>query len=322
MKHYTDPIQADLQAFESHFKSTLRSPIPLLDVILRYLVKRKGKQLRPALVFLTARLTGLPITERTHRGAALVELMHTATLIHDDVVDDSPVRRGFFSINALWKNKGAVLVGDYLLSRVLLLAVEHQDHDLLYHVSSSVKAMSEGELLQLEKARRLDIVESVYYEIIEKKTASLMASCCGVGAASTGADAAAVEAVRRFGLALGMAFQIRDDLLDYRQYDQTGKPHGIDIKEHKMTLPLIYALQQADPAERKSMIRTVKKDADRPDRVQALMDRVVALGGVAYAEATMHRYKEEAVEHLNHFPDSDAKEALRLLAEFVVARKK
>jgi octaprenyl-diphosphate synthase len=182
--------------------------------------------------------------------------------------------------------------------------------------------MSEGELLQLEKARRLDIVESVYYEIIEKKTASLMASCCGVGAASTGADAAAVEAVRRFGLALGMAFQIRDDLLDYRQYDQTGKPNGIDIKEHKMTLPLIYALQQADPAERKSMIRTVKKDADRPDRVQALMDQVVALGGVSYAEATMHRYKEEAVEHLNHFPDSDAKEALRLLAEFVVARKK
>jgi octaprenyl-diphosphate synthase len=322
MKHYTEPIQADLKAFEAHFKDTLKSPIALLDIILRFLVKRKGKQLRPALVFLAARLTGLPPTEKTNRGAALVELMHTATLIHDDVVDDSPERRGFFSINALWKNKAAVLVGDYLLSRVLLLAVEHADHDLLFHVSTSVKAMSEGELLQLEKARRLDIVESVYYEIIEKKTASLMASCCAVGVSSVGADEAAVQAARHFGRALGMAFQIRDDLLDYRQYDQTGKPHGIDIKEHKMTLPLIFALQKADASERKAMIRTVKRDSDRPDRVQALMDRVVALGGVDYAEATMRRYRDEAVGHLASFPDNAAKEALVLLADFVVERKK
>ena len=319
MKHYTDPIQADLQAFESHFKSTLRSPIPLLDVILRYLVKRKGKQLRPALVFLTARLTGLPITERTHRGAALVELMHTATLIHDDVVDDSPVRRGFFSINALWKNKGAVLVGDYLLSRVLLLAVEHQDHDLLYHVSTSVKAMSEGELLQLEKARRLDIVESVYYEIIEKKTASLMASCCGVGAASTGADAAAVEAVRRFGLALGMAFQIADDVLDYIGDAETlGKNLGDDLAEGKATLPLIHALGLAkDDVRARLRLIIATGDATAMPEVLSAITRSESL---RYCTDKARFHAESAKTALQVLPASPWKQALADLANYSVAR--
>ncbi len=320
--HYTEPITTELALFDQHFKKSLNSSVPLLNVVLRYLVKRKGKQLRPALVFLTAKLAGR-VTDRSYRGATLVELMHTASLVHDDIVDDSPLRRGYFSINALWKNKITVLVGDYMLSRVLLNAVEHKDYDLLEHVSNAVRAMSEGELLQIEKARRLDIVESIYYDIISKKTASLMASCCAVGAASADASPEIVERLRTFGEKLGMAFQIKDDLLDYRHYTATGKPTGIDIQEHKMTLPLIFALNAADAKERKELIRTVKKDSDRPERVQVLMDRVVGLGGVSYAESVMEQYRLEALALLTSFPaDNTARLALEDLCAFVVARGK
>jgi octaprenyl-diphosphate synthase len=235
---FRDPIRAELTQFNKEFPKAFSSKVALLDLILRYVVRQKGKQLRPSLVFLVAKAYG-SAAERSFRGATLVELMHTATLVHDDVVDESAVRRSMFSINALWKNKIAVLVGDYMLSRVLLLAVESGDHDLLKIVSTAVRAMSEGELLQIEKARRLDIDESVYYDIIQKKTASLMASCCAVGAASVGADEAEVRRAESFGNALGMGFQIQDDLLDYQAYGQSGKPSGIDVREQKMTLPLI-----------------------------------------------------------------------------------
>ena len=268
------PIAAEMEEFEHKFRQSMRTKVLLLDKIMGYIVKRKGKQIRPMFVFLTAHITATdptaPLPEASFRGAALIELLHTATLVHDDVVDESNYRRGFFSINALWKNKIAVLVGDYLLSRGLLLSLQNDDYDLLKIVSNAVRELSEGELLQIEKARRLDITEEVYFEIIRQKTASLIASCTAVGASSTGADKDTIERARLFGEKVGIAFQIKDDLFDYGTAE-IGKPVGIDIKEKKMTLPLIHALSKADWLEKRRVIYNVKNNEGRRDRVQAVI---------------------------------------------------
>jgi octaprenyl-diphosphate synthase len=318
---FRDPIRAELTQFNKEFPKAFSSKVALLDLILRYVVRQKGKQLRPSLVFLVAKAYGR-VAERSFRGATLVELMHTATLVHDDVVDESAVRRSMFSINALWKNKIAVLVGDYMLSRVLLLAVESGDHDLLKIVSTAVRAMSEGELLQIEKARRLDIDESVYYDIIQKKTASLMASCCAVGAASTGAPEAEVRRAESFGNALGMGFQIQDDLLDYQAYGQSGKPSGIDVREQKMTLPLIYALRRADSAKKRELMRIVRRKSNDPESIRILMTDVALLGGLDYARERRDHYLGEARGILAEFPAGEARQALEVLVDFVGQRAK
>jgi len=315
------PIASEMKAFEPKFRAFMASKVPLLDRITHYIIKRKGKQLRPILVFLSAKMYG-DITESTYRGASLIELMHTATLVHDDVVDDANQRRGFFSINALWKNKIAVLVGDYLLSRVLLLAVEHKEHELLRLVSTAVRQMSEGELLQIEKARRLDIDEKVYYDIIRQKTASLIASCCAVGAASAGQDDTTVEKMRQFGETLGMAFQIKDDLFDYQATAKTGKPSGIDIKEQKMTLPLIYALNNASRSDKRKVIGIVKNNNNDPKKVAEVIDFVNHSGGIAYAEQKMNDYRQQALLLLIDVPDSEAKQSLTRLVDYVINRSK
>jgi octaprenyl-diphosphate synthase len=290
----------------------------LMDLVLRYAVKQKGKRLRPALVFLTAKsFSSAESSPRVQRGAVLVELMHTATLIHDDVVDDANTRRGAFSISALWKNKIAVLVGDYMLSRVLLLAVENEDHDLLKLVSRAVKEVSEGELLQIEKARRLDITEEVYDAIIEKKTASLMAACCAVGAAAADQGAEQIANAHAFGLALGMAFQIQDDLLDYHAFGQSGKPTGIDVKEQKMTLPLIHALSAASGSDKKALMRIVKNKKDDPKSIQWLMEKVRELGGMDYAQKRMAEWQALARTHLQTFPEGPARQALDELVDYM-----
>ena len=290
------PIENEMKVFEQKFKDFMKSDVMLLDQIMNYIVRRKGKQLRPMFVFLAAGVSG-PITEASYRGAALIELLHTATLVHDDVVDDSNYRRGFFSINALWKNKIAVLVGDYLLSRGLLLSVEHKDFTLLEIVSKAVREISEGELLQIEKARRLDITEEVYYEIIRQKTASLIAACCAVGASSVGASAEVVARMHAFGEKVGMAFQIKDDLFDFGEAE-VGKPLGIDIKEKKMTLPLIYALSKASWIEKRKVIYIIKNQSHKPKRVAEVIDFVIASGGIPYAQQAMHRLVQEANELL------------------------
>lgn len=315
------PIGKEMKAFEPKFRAFMASKVSLLDRITHYIVKRKGKQLRPMLVFLSAKMLG-EISESTYRGASLIELMHTATLVHDDVVDDANKRRGFFSISALWKNKIAVLVGDYLLSRVLLLAVEYKEHQLLELVSTAVKQMSEGELLQIEKARRLDINEQVYYDIIRQKTASLIASCCAVGAASVGSDEATVEKMRAFGETLGMAFQIKDDLFDYQSSAKTGKPSGIDIKEQKLTLPLIYALNNASRSDKRRVIGIVKNDHDKPEKVKEVIDFVLHSGGIDYAEKKMNAYRKEALNMLQEMPENDAQAALRALVDYIISRTK
>jgi octaprenyl-diphosphate synthase len=288
------PIATELQTFEKKFKEAMTTTTPLLDRITRYILKRKGKQIRPMFVLSAANFCG-GITEASYRGAALVELLHTATLVHDDVVDDAYQRRGFFSINALWKNKIAVLVGDYLLAKGLLLSVNNEDHRLLKIVSEAVQQMSEGELLQLEKARKLDIDEAVYFQVIRKKTASLIASCCACGAASAGATEEEIERMRLFGEKIGIAFQIKDDLFDFG-FDQIGKPLGIDIKEKKMTLPLIYALQQSNRSEKRRIINIIKNKNDEPNQVQMVIDFVRQSGGLAYAETQMKRYQQEAFD--------------------------
>lgn len=314
------PIEQELEAFEEKFKSSMKSTVPLLDRITHYIVKRKGKQIRPMFVFFSASLCG-GINESTHRGAALVELLHTATLVHDDVVDNSYERRGFFSVNALWKNKIAVLVGDYLLATGLLLSIDHDDFHLLRIVSSAVKLMSEGELLQIEKARRLDISEEIYYEVIRQKTASLIASCCACGAASAGADVETIEKMRLFGEKIGMAFQIKDDLFDFGT-DDVGKPLGIDIKEKKMTLPLIYSLNKVDRKEKQRIINLVKNHNEDNAKVEEVITFVRNNGGLAYAEMQMHRYQDEAFEVLHTFPDHSARTALEQLVRFTTERKK
>ncbi|QNR22813.1 polyprenyl synthetase family protein [Croceimicrobium hydrocarbonivorans] len=321
LKKIQAPIQEEMKAFEPKFRDYMASKVALLDRITYYIVKRKGKQLRPMLVFLSAKLQG-DIGDSSYRGAALVELMHTATLVHDDVVDDSNMRRGFFSLNALWKNKIAVLVGDYLLSRVLLLSVQNKEHQLLELISTAVQEMSEGELLQIEKARRLDIDEKVYFDIITKKTASLIAACCAVGTASVNSDKEEIEKMRLFGEYLGIAFQIKDDLFDFQQSAKTGKPTGIDIQEQKMTLPLIYALRTAEPADKKFMIRVVKRYNHDRKKVEQVMAMVRNSGGIEYASEQMENYYQKALQILDQYPDSPAKNSLLELAEYVIQRSK
>ncbi|HEV7378597.1 MAG TPA: polyprenyl synthetase family protein [Dyadobacter sp.] len=314
------PIADEMKAFEQKFRQFMKSDVMLLDQIMNYIVRRKGKQLRPMFVFLSAGVSG-QITESTYRGAALIELLHTATLVHDDVVDDSNYRRGFFSVNALWKNKIAVLVGDYLLSRGLLLSVDHGEFDLLKIVSTAVRELSEGELLQIEKARRLDINEEVYYQIIKQKTASLIASCCAVGACSVGAGEEIVKRMHAFGEKVGMAFQIKDDLFDYGE-DEIGKPLGIDIKEKKMTLPLIYALNQAEWLEKRRIINIIRNESHKPKKVNEVIDFVKRSGGLNYAQKVMERYVEEARALLHEFADSPHRRSLEQLVQYTIDRSK
>ena len=315
------PIKQEMSIFDDRFRSYLSSRVPLVDRVMNYMVKRKGKQLRPILVFLSAKIQG-SVTDATYVGASLVEIMHTATLVHDDVVDDADQRRGFFSINALWKNKIAVLIGDYLLSKVLLLAVETKEYTLLEHVSGAVKAMSEGELLQIEKARKLDITEEVYFEIIQQKTASLLETCCVVGAASAGGNEDDIDKFRMLGRHLGLAFQIKDDLFDFERVNLTGKPAGIDIKEQKMTLPLIHALQEADDKTRRYIIRTIKKHHDRPKKVKEVVDFVRQSGGLEYARTKMMWHIDQAKEILFNFPQTEERDALALVIDYTAQRKK
>jgi len=313
------PIAREMDEFEQKFRSSMHTRILLLDKIMTYIVKRKGKQMRPMFVFLSAGTCGT-ITESTYRGASLIELLHTASLVHDDVVDDANYRRGFFSVNALWKNKIAVIVGDFLLSRGLILAVENKDFNLLGIVSDAVKEMSEGELLQIEKARHLDISEEVYYEIIRQKTASLIASCCAVGASSSGASPEMVNTMRIFGENIGMAFQIKDDLFDFGE-DEIGKPLGIDIKEKKMTLPLIYALSRSAWAEKRKIMSIVKNESTNPRKVREVISYVKESGGIDYAKQSMNRFHQKATEILNTLPFSVYRTSLEQLVRFTIERK-
>ncbi len=320
LKQIQAPIATEMQEFEKKFRDFMKSKVKLLDHITSYIVKRKGKQMRPMFVFLTAGVSG-GMTEASYRGAALIELLHTATLVHDDVVDDANYRRGFFSVNALWKNKIAVLVGDYLLSRGLLLSVDNGDFTLLRLVSNAVREMSEGELLQIAKARKLDITEEVYYTIIRQKTASLIASCCAVGAATSGADEELIEKMRVFGEKVGMAFQIKDDLFDYGE-DEIGKPVGIDIKEKKMTLPLIYALNNASFLEKKKIIYLIRNKNENKKAVNEVIAFVKQSGGLDYATEIMNRYRDEALAILEAFPATDYKTSLEGLVRYTIDRKK
>ena len=314
------PIAKEIDTFEKKFKLAMQSSVPLLDRITHYIVKRKGKQMRPMFVFFSANVCG-GITESTYRAASLVELLHTATLVHDDVVDNSFERRGFFSINALWKNKIAVLVGDYLLAKGLQLSVEHQEFRQLKIVSDAVQQMSEGELLQIEKVRRMDISEEVYYEVIRQKTASLIASCCAAGAASAGADEETIQKMHAFGEKIGIAFQIKDDLFDFG-VDDVGKPKGIDIKEKKVTLPLIYALNKAAKSDKKRIMNLVKNHQDDAIKINQIIDFVKNSGGLAYAEDQMLNYQQQAFEILNTFPVSESRLSLEKLVKFTTQRKK
>ena len=311
-----------MDRFEEKFKAAMASNVSLLNRITYYIASRKGKQMRPMFVFLVAKLLGEgKIEERTYRGASIIELIHTASLVHDDVVDGSERRRGFFSINALWKNKIAVLVGDYFFSKGLLLSLDHDDFDLLKIVSEAVREMSQGELLQLEKARRLDIDEPVYYDIIRQKTATLIAACCAMGAASVGSSKEEIERFHSFGEYAGMAFQIKDDLFDYGD-DRIGKPTGIDIKEQKMTLPLIHVINNVDKKQRNWLIDSVKRHNTDKKRVKEVIQFVKDQGGLEYAERQMIHYKDAALELLSKYPDNEYKEALANLVTYVVDRKK
>lgn len=315
------PVQAEMELFETKFREVMKSKAPLLDTITRYIVKRKGKQMRPLFVLLTAKLFN-DINESTYRAAALIELMHTATLVHDDVVDDSKLRRGFFSINALWKNKIAVLVGDYLLARGLLLSVEHKEFELLEIVSEATREMAEGELLQIEKARKLNIDEDIYFEVIRKKTASLIAACCAAGVASTKIHTAKdMELIKQFGNLVGIAFQIKDDLFDYGT-DDVGKPLGNDVKEKKMTLPLIYALNKASWLEKQRIIHIVKSNNNENEKVKQVLSFVVKYKGIEYAEQKMISIKNEALHLLQQFTNNEARTALELLVNYTIERKK
>ncbi|MBL0269690.1 MAG: polyprenyl synthetase family protein [Chitinophagaceae bacterium] len=315
----TNLIEAELAAFEIRFKKAVSSQSPMLDRIMRYVVKRKGKQLRPMFVLLSAKLCG-EINDASYRAASLVELLHTATLVHDDVVDDSMERRGFFSVYALWKAKATVLIGDYLLAKGLLVSLENNDYRILHILSDAVRKMSEGELLQLEKARSLNIKEEIYYEIIRNKTASLLASACAAGAWSTSNNDATTEEVRLFGELTGMAFQIKDDLFDYAS-ENIGKPTGNDIKEKKLTLPLIYTLNNVDKETRRKIIYIVKNNSRDTQKVKWVIDTVEKAGGIAYATEKMNQYKKEALDILHRFPESPARQGLEDLVLYVTDRK-
>ena len=315
------PIYNEMDLFEKKFTESMSSKVALLNRITHFIVNRKGKQMRPMFVFLVAKLLGKGnVNERTYRGASVIELIHTATLVHDDVVDDSNKRRGFFSINALWKNKIAVLVGDYLLSKGLLLSIENDDFDLLKIISIAVREMSQGELLQIEKARDLNITEEIYYEIIRQKTATLLAACCALGAQSVNASSKEVEQMRQFGELLGMAFQIKDDLFDYGK-NRIGKPIGIDIKEKKMTLPLIYTLNNVSKEEKRIIMNTVKNHSNNKVKVKALISLVKAKGGLDFAIKKMEEYKIKALQLLTKLPKNQYRDALELMLNYVTERK-
>ncbi len=314
------PILKELSAFEDHFRNAMKSRVPLLDKITHFIIKRKGKQMRPMFVFLAAKCLG-EISQSTFRAASVIELIHTATLVHDDVIDDAMERRGFLSLNAIWKNKIAVLVGDYLLSRGLLMSVDNDDFPLLKIISTSVKKMSEGELLQLEKSRGINLDEEVYLNIIEQKTASLIASCCEAGARSTQASAEQCQAMRDFGTAVGMAFQIKDDLFDYGT-DDVGKPVGIDIKEKKITLPLLYSLNEGSWAERRKIIFLLKNHRNKKANILKIVDFVKEKGGLEYAKQKMLWYRDQALQHLSIIPESQAKSSLLDLLAYTIERTK
>ena len=314
------PISREMKLFEEKFYQSMQSSVPLLDKITQFIIATKGKQMRPILVFLSAKMTG-EVSEKTFRGASLIELIHTAALVHDDVVDESARRRNFFSINALWGNKTAVLIGDYLLSKSVILSTENKDFDLLEIVSQPIKDMSEGELLQLEKARKLDITEDVYYQIIRQKTASLISVCCQIGAVSNNTENSLIMKMKDFGIYAGMAFQIKDDLLDYFSKNIVGKPVGIDIKEQKMTLPLIYSLKTASEKDRKYYFNIIKNHNKTPKRVKELIDFVKKSGGLDYAEKIMENYQQKALDILSEFPDNEAKKSLQLMLDYVIKRE-
>ncbi|MBL0099279.1 MAG: polyprenyl synthetase family protein [Saprospiraceae bacterium] len=313
-----EPVQKELKEFEKRFKESMKSSVPLLDKITYYIIQKKGKQVRPILVFLCAKICG-EINDSTNIAASLLELSHTASLVHDDVVDDAYERRGFFSVNALWKNKIAVLVGDFLLAKGLEIALATKNYNHLQTVSNAVKQMSEGELLQMEKARRLDIDEKVYFEIIRQKTASLIAAACSAGASSTTTDENLINKMRVFGEKVGMAFQIKDDLFDYGA-DNIGKPRGIDIKEKKMTLPLIYSLNNTDKSTRNKIINYIKNESQNDERVKEVISFVKSMGGLQYAEKVMNNYTDDAIEILKTFPESDARNSLEQLVYFFTTR--
>ena len=315
------PVKEEMALFEKKFKSAMKSDVALLDKITHYIIKRKGKQLRPLFVFLSAKMIA-PVEEGTYIAASLIELLHTATLVHDDVVDDASERRGFLSINALWKNKIAVLVGDFLLSQGLLLTTSKNRIDLLHLVSKAVKAMSEGELLQMEKSRKMDITEEVYYKIIKQKTASLVAACCATGACSVTKDKELIANMEQVGIYVGMAFQIKDDIFDYGFSNEIGKPTGIDIKERKLTLPLIYVMNKVDNKQKKLIIKTIKKDKQDAKKISDIISLVINEGGIHYAEKKMHFYKDLALKKLDYLPSSPSKEAFIGLINYSINRKK
>jgi len=314
------PIEKEMSEFESYFKRQLNSKIPLLSIITNYLLRRKGKQMRPMLVFLSAKLNG-EISEGSYTAAGLIELLHTATLVHDDVVDETYQRRGFFSINALWRSKIAVLVGDYLLAVGLNSALKTKQIEVLEIVSDAVQEMSEGELLQIEKSRKLNITEEIYYDVIRKKTATLIAACTKAGAYSVGATEENVQKMHDFGTALGMAFQIRDDLLDYEKTNLAGKPSGNDLKEKKITLPLIYHLDNVEKSERRKILRTIKRSNKNEKKIAPIMQSVKANGGIDYAKKKMFEFQKIALDILETYPNSDAKTALMELVYYTISRK-
>jgi len=315
----TSLIQEELKIFELRFKEAVKGQAPVLNRILRYIVKRKGKQLRPMFVLLSAKLCG-EINDSSYRAASLVELLHTATLVHDDVVDDSMERRGFFSVYALWKAKATVLIGDYLLAKGLLVSLENKDYRILHILSDAVRKMSEGELLQIEKARSLRIKEDIYYEIIRNKTASLLASACAAGAWTANNNEELTEKMRLFGEKTGMAFQIKDDLFDYAS-ENIGKPTGNDIKEKKMTLPLIYTLNNTDGETRRKIIYIVKNNNKDKEKVKWVIDQVEKAGGIGYATTKMHEYRDEALRILDEFPDTETRKGMRDLVLYVTERR-
>lgn len=314
------PVQGEMDEFEIRFRETMKSNAPLLDKVTHYIIRRKGKQMRPLFIFLTAKMLG-EVNDKTYTAGTLVELLHTATLVHDDVVDDANERRGFFSVNALWKNKIAVLVGDYMLSKVLLLSIEHNNNDLLEVMARAIREMSEGELLQIEKARKLDITEDVYFEVIRQKTASLISTCCEAGALSVDRQDQA-ERMREFGELIGIAFQLKDDIFDYGDPGDIGKPTGLDIRERKMTLPLIYALNNAPEEVRKELINIVKNHNENTKKVKRAVALVIEHGGIEYTHKKMLDYKQKALELLEVFPVSEEKTAILGLVDYTTNRKK
>lgn len=320
VKEIMSPVKSEMVEFENRFRASMKSKVPLLDKVTHYIIRRKGKQMRPLFILLTSKMLG-EVNDKTYDAATLVELLHTASLVHDDVVDDANERRGFFSVNALWKNKIAVLVGDYMLSKVLLLSIEKNNTDLLEVVARAVREMSEGELLQIEKARKLNITEDIYYEVIRQKTASLIATCCEAGALSAGRHDLA-ETMKNFGEKIGIAFQLKDDIFDYGEPGDIGKPTGLDIRERKMTLPLIYTLNNSTPEIRKELINIVKNHNENPKKVKRAIQLVIDNGGIDYAHSKMIEYKNDALELIKDIPDSPAKQSILGLVEYTTKRTK